>query len=376
MKPSIRIGFPKMYKEVHEVRDFLPSFIEYLSQFGAEIFIEDGYGEGMGYAYEDYEHISSNIHFVGHQEAYRQEIVIVLRCPDDDELQYMQSGSCLISMLHYPTRPQRVQLLAEMGIEAISLDSLKDDSGRRLVGNLRAVAWNGIEVAMQVLQETYPNPGFFSPQRLPIRVLLLGAGGVGSHVLQAAIRYGDDNVRRKMVESGVPGVQVTTVDYDLTNREDVIVPLMKNTDLLVDATQRPDPSLVVIPNTWIGQMPSHGVILDLSVDPYNCNRNTRSLKGVEGIPQGDLDQYIFAPDDPSFDTLPPCVDRTHRRYTVTCYSWPGIHPKDCMEVYGEQLRPVLRNIFEKGGVDKIDSQGLYFERVIGRALLSNWLAGV
>ena len=40
-------------------------------------------------------------------------------------------------MLHYPTRPQRVAYLKSLGIEAISLDSLKDENGRRLIQNLR-----------------------------------------------------------------------------------------------------------------------------------------------------------------------------------------------------------------------------------------------
>jgi alanine dehydrogenase len=66
-------------------------------------------------------------------------------------------------MLHYPTRPQRVELLRSLGLEAISLDSLSDDSGRRLVENLQAVAWNGIEAAFKTLRAIYPQPGFDDP---------------------------------------------------------------------------------------------------------------------------------------------------------------------------------------------------------------------
>ena len=71
----------------------------------------------------------------------------------------MQPGTCLISMLHYPTRPRRVALLKEIGLEAISLDSIKDDVGRRLIENLRAVAWNGVEVAFQSIERALPSAG-------------------------------------------------------------------------------------------------------------------------------------------------------------------------------------------------------------------------
>ena len=77
-------------------------------------------------------------------------------------------------------------LLQTLGLEAVSLDTVRDDTGRRLVENLRSVAWNGIEAAFNVLEKIYPEPGFESPKRQPIRVTLLGAGAVGIQVVQAA----------------------------------------------------------------------------------------------------------------------------------------------------------------------------------------------
>lgn len=372
MTHPLRFGFPLMHKESGEQRDFLPSFVGRLHRLGADVFLEQGYGSGMSFTDLDYSRVAPMARFVSHAEAYQQDIVIVLRCPNDDELSLLQPGSCLISMLHYPTRPQRVALLRTLGVEAISLDSLKDDSGRRLVENLRAVAWNGVEVAMQTMHNLYPSPGFDNPGRPPLRVTLLGAGAVGSHVVQAAIRYGDSALWERMIAANVPGVQVTAVDYDLSGRFDIMRPIFAETDILVDATQRPDPGYPVVPNEWIAYLPEHAIILDLSVDPYIFDTDTFSVKGIEGIPQGDLDQYVFAFDDPAYDVLPECINTQHRRCVVSCYSWPGIHPKECMEVYGRQLRPIMRNILEKGSLKDINPQGRFFERVIGRALLSCW----
>jgi alanine dehydrogenase len=275
-------------------------------------------------------------------------------------------------MVHYPTRPDRVKFLRHLGIEALSLDSIKDDFGRRLVENLRAVAWNGIEVAFEVLQSTYPPPGFGSPNRPPIMVTLLGVGSVGTHVVRAAIRYGDEALHKRMASVGIPGVQVTAIDYDVTPHERIMKDILASTDLLVDATQRPDPSQPVIPNQWVGYLPEHAVLLDLSVDPYNCGSDPPSMKGIEGIPQGTLDQFTFMPNDPAYDNLPDCVSNAHRRHAVSCYSWPGIYPRKCMAVYGRQFQPIFRKIAEKGGVENIDPKGSYFERAISRAMLSRW----
>jgi alanine dehydrogenase len=192
------------------------------------------------------------------------------------------------------------------------------------------------------------------------------------HAVQAANRYGDMKLWQTLASRGVPGVQVTALDYDLTKRQETMKEIIANTDILADATQRPDLSEIVIPNEWIGLMPEHAVLVDLSVDPYNCLLEPPEVKGIEGIPQGNLDQFVFMPDDSMYDRIPECVSTEHRRHVVSCYSWPGIHPKECMRLYGEQLRPIMRTIIDHGGVKNINSHGRYFERAIGRALLSRW----
>ena len=372
MTEAITVGLARMHVEFGERRDFLPSLVADMEKRGANVFLEYGYGSGMGFTEGDYQKVASNVKFVSHEEVYQKQIVLVLRCPDNDDLKLLQPGACLISMLHYPTRPQRVAFLKSLGIEAISLDSLKDETGRRLLENLRAVAWNGLEVGFQILHRTYPPPGLESNERRPIQATILGIGAVGMHAVQAASRYGDMKLWGTLATRGVPGVQVTAIEYDLTNREETMKEILARTDILVDATQRPDSSKIVIPNEWIGLMPEHAVLVDLSVDPYNCYVNPPEVKGIEGMPQGNLDQFVFMPDDSVYDRIPECVSTKHRRHAVSCYSWPGIHPKQCMSLYGEQLRPIMRTIIDRGGVENLNSHGRYFERTIRRALLSRW----
>jgi alanine dehydrogenase len=367
---QLSIGLARMHKEPGERRDFLPNFVSRLDGYGAKIVLEYGYGSSLSLVEDDYKSVASSVTFASRKQVFEQDYVLVLRHPDDDDVRIMRPSACLISMVHYPTRPSRVEFLRSTGIEAISLDSVKDDSGRRLIENLRAVAWNGVEAAFKVLRSTYPDPGFGSPDRPPVHATLMGAGAVGSHVVQAVTRYGDAGHHARMAAAGIPGVQLTVVDYDLTPHREVMRRILSSTDMLIDATQRPDPNLPVIPNDWVGFLPQHAVILDLSVDPYDCTTDIPSVKGVEGIPQGNLDQYIFAPDDPAFDKIPACFPTEHRRHTVSCYSWPGIYPKRCMSVYGRQIRPIMHILIGRGGVGEIDPNGNFFERAIARAMLS------
>jgi alanine dehydrogenase len=372
MPQLLNFGFPKMHKEAGEKRDFCPDFIEGLAKSGAQVVIEHNYGLELGFQETDYMHLYPRVCFSSHSETYQQDYVIVLRYPNEDEICLMKPGSCLISMVHFPTRPGRLANLRLAGIEAISLDSLKDDTGKRLVENLKSVAWNGIKAGISVLSTNYPSPGFHSPKRQPVHVTLLGSGHVAGHVVQAATRYGDERYQEEKIVAGCPGVIVTVVDRDITNHVEIMKNILTQTDLLVDATQRKDVSKPIILNKWISWMPAHSVILDLAVDPYDFSIDPPSVKGIEGIPGGTLDKYIFTPNDPAYRDIPKKIPSRNRRYVISCYSWPGITPKDCMDLYGKQLLPLLQTIIQNNGIHNINMYGTENERAIARAILSNY----
>ncbi len=360
-----------MHKEAGERRDFLPRLVGFLDRVGADgIVLEDGYGEGVGVQADEYLEASPRARFGPYEECFEQDLVVALRCPSEEAIRWMRPGSLLVTMVHYPTRPERVRLLRETGVRAVSLDSVADDEGSRLVENRRAVGWNGVRAAFQELRGLHR--GFDHPGRRPLRVTCLGAGGVGGYAVHAATRYGDPNLRAEMVERDVPGVEVTVIDFDLTWHEEYMLDRLEVTDLLIDATQRADPSVPVVPNEWVAAMPAEAVLLDLSVDPYDLSAQPPKVKGIEGIPEGDLDGFVFYPDDPVYERMDPRIRTTHRRVALSCYSWPGLQPRACMEHYGQQIEPVLRVILEQPFEAWDAETGQYYERAVARAEVSRW----
>jgi alanine dehydrogenase len=357
-----------MHKEAGERRDFLPDLIGAIADLGGAVVIERGIGSGMGYTDADYVRWGPHVTIGTNEEAFAQDVVLALRAPED-RLHLMQRGAVLVSMLHFPTRPRRVARLAELGLEAISLDLLTDDIGYRLVVDGRDVAWNGLEAAFDVLEREWSE--FAEPTRPPIRVTVLGAGAIGKDAVEAATKYG--SLERADRLSYLPGVEVTTLGRNLTGRVGYMKERMAATDVLVDATQRHDPSVPVVPNAWLGYLPEHAVICDLVVDPYLLHESPPTVRGIEGIPQGDLDRWAFAPDDPAWNEVPESVDRSQRRWVVSCYSWPGVHPHACMELYGRQLAPLLRTLLRAGGADGLTPEGEFHERALWRASLRAWI---
>ena len=369
---ALTVGFPRMHKEAAERRDYLPDLVTAVADVGAEVVIEDGLGSGMGLSDQDYTARSPRIRVGTNADAFAQDIVVTLRCPETEELHKIRPGASLVAMLHYSTRPARIEALLAAGIEGVSLDGIVDDTERRLVVNAPAVAWNGVEAAFDLLEVTWPQ--LRSNARGPVQGLVLGIGTIGRHAVEAVSNLGSKARRDAYLAARFPGVVVRAVGRNVTADAATMTDLLATTDVLVDASQRDDPSRPLVPNRWLELMPPHAVVCDLVVDPYLMGAVPPTVRSIEGIPRGNLDQYAFAPEDPSWsDTIPDVIPTEHRRHVVSCYSWPGVRPHPCMELYGGQLASLLRVLVERGGATGLRPDGPLEERALHRAWLRTWL---
>ena len=371
MSHSQRIGFPAIHEEKGEKRAFLPKFIHWLSSQGAEIYLEKGYGAKLGFTFADYQLEDGVIVEVSREEAFQQEIVIVLRSPTIEELSLLRRGAVLISMLHFATRPQRVARLRELGIHAISLDGITTGGGIRLVENMKSVAWNGLEAAFDLLEDHFP--GLNKDNGDPFRVVVMGTGMVGKHAIDAATKFGSRARAASLAGKKHAGVIPMGVGRNITVDPIQMEKLFREADVLVDTTMREDASKPLVPNAWLAWLPAHAVIVDLAVDPYLLDGDPPVVRGIEGIPQGNLDQYIFHPDDPNWTAkIPDVIPSDVRRTSVSCYSWPGIHPKACMKHYEIQLKPLMEVLLDTG-YDRLATARHHFGRALYRGTLDHFL---
>lgn len=372
MSLSHTIGFPNMLVEKGERRVFLPDFIQWIAKQGLEIFLEEGYGKQLNYSLVDYQQGDTKVLTCSRETAFEKDIVMILRSPEIKEYLLLGNNSVFITMFHFPTRPARVSALDENNHKAISLDSIVNDKNIRLVENMKSVAWNGIETAFNVLEKKWPELN--KPNGLSITTLVMGTGMIGKHAVEAATKLGNTRRNNTHINNNGNGALACSMGRNLTNNSVVLKKMFSTTDILVDATQRIDTSKPIIRNEQLCNLPQHAVIVDLSVDPYLLDSKHVVVKGIEGIPQGDLDQYIFAPTDPNWDkTVPKEIISLERRHVVSCYSWPGVYPETCMAHYATQLKPLMK-VLLKRGYDKLSPKGEYFEKALYGGTLKAFLS--
>ena len=361
------IGFPRMHKEINEKRDFLPSFFDMLQKEKVQIFLEEGYGSALGYTKEDYLKKNNTIQFVSNKESYETDIVVVLRSPEFEQIDYMKKGSILLSMLHYPTRATRVEKLKEKGIFAVSMDSIRNDFLERIVVNYEGTSGNGINLAFTELAKNYTN--ICIEERKPIIVSIMGMGRVGLTAARLAGKYGNNKANEEILKEKTRGVLVNMLPRGITDDKEQMIKILRKTDILVDATSRDDATKYIVSNELLGHLKEHSIILDLTSDPYLTDVYPVQVKAVEGIPHGTLDKIVIYPHDDEYSNVPKCLKSLNQRTVVSCNAWPGVNPRGCMDLYGKQLIYIVQNLIGYS-VDDFDLYNNdYFNRAIYRGTI-------
>ncbi len=87
------------------------------------------------------------------REAYGQDITMILKNPELENLELLKDGSTLFTMLHYSTRPAVVELIKRKKLKTFSMDSIVDDQGLRMFVDYFGTAYCGCKAGIDVLKK-------------------------------------------------------------------------------------------------------------------------------------------------------------------------------------------------------------------------------
>lgn len=360
------VGFPMIHNFAGDGRDFIPDLFRFMDRYeNVEFYLEEGYGERLGYSKEDYLEASSKVHFVSFEEAYKQDITMILKNPELENLEMLKDGSVFFTMLHYSTRPTVCELIKRKKLKTFSMDSVVDDQGLRLFVDYFGTAYEGCKIGLEVLKKNFSN--YYSESRAPIKAVIMGAGGVGQGAVKSLEILSDGEFLDK---ESISGILTCVATRTITNNKTAMRKLLSETDLLVDATQRRNQSIQILDNQDVAFLPEHAVIVDLCADRYDFTINPPLRRVIEGTVNGNPSHYIIYPDDPLYNQLPESVNSFNRRVVISCDAWPGMDQQRSAQYYYGLMKNYVGIILTKD-YDQIDlNSDNLFERALYRSTLS------
>lgn len=99
----------------------IPKNVKQLVDFGCEVFVEYGAGEGVGFSDEEY--VKAGAALQTNEELYQnKDLIIKFKGPAMESIPLMKSGCTLFCMAHFSSFPDRAKLLEESKINVVAME--------------------------------------------------------------------------------------------------------------------------------------------------------------------------------------------------------------------------------------------------------------
>ncbi|MBI4336621.1 MAG: alanine dehydrogenase [Chloroflexi bacterium] len=277
------VGLPRETKEQEYRVALTPDKVEMLVHDGHTVLVEAGAGEGSGFTDKDYAAAGARL-TRGHEEVFGQaELVVKVKEPQPQEYELLREGQVLFTYLHLAaTRPVAEAVLRSRAI-GIAYETVELPDGHLpLLAPMSQIAGRlASQAAAHYLQRPVGGSGRLMggvPGVRPARVVVIGAGSVGSNAVRVAAGMGaevlaiDRNVERlRELEESVSG-RVLTVAATTRAISDAVA----DADVLVGAvlvTGARAPRVVT--RAMVEAMRRGSVVVDVAVDQGGCIETTR-----------------------------------------------------------------------------------------------------
>jgi alanine dehydrogenase len=328
----MNIGIPRERRPFEYRVGLSPAGVEILHHQGHTVYVEDKAGIGAGFDNQEYEKAGAQIAYSVEEVFGRSELVLKVARPMDEELEWLQTGSTLIGLLHLTsTRRNKIDILLQKKITALAYEQIRlpDDSLPVLrpfsqIGGLMAA-----QTAARLLQNSEGGKGILMggvPGVPPAEAVILGAGVVGTYAAQAFIGLGahvtviDQNVQalQRIVDRFPCILTMISTKRNLERAAayaDVLVGAV-----LVAGQRAP----VLVTREMVRAMKPRSVIIDVSIDEGGCIETSR----------------------PTTHDHPTFVDEGVLHYCVP--NMPGVVARTATHAFENAAMPYILEVANKG----------------------------
>ncbi len=325
------IGLPKEVKDNENRVGLTPSTVKALTERGHQVLVQQG--AGVGSSISDIEYQAAGARLVATaDDAWAAQLVIKVKEPIASEYQYLRPDLLLFTYLHLASNEALTEELLTNGTIGIAYETVQTADGRLpLLTPMSEVAGRmATQIGAVYLQRSHGGRGVLMggvPGVAPAKVVILGAGIVGSNAAQVAVGMGAqvtvldvNSDRLKYLDELYRGQLQTRYSDSHTLEEHVY-----QADLIIGAVLlvgRRAPWL--IRREMLSKMLPGAVIVDVAVDQGGCVETTR----------------------PTTHSEPTYVVDGVVHYCVA--NMPGAVPRTSTFALNNQTRPYILQLAEHG----------------------------
>ena len=193
----MKIGVPKEIKN-HEYRVGLtPGSVREMCRHGHSVMIQTNAGKGIGANDQDYINAGATIAETAAQIFSEADMIIKVKEPQAVERAMLREDQILFTYLHLAPDPEQTKDLVDSGAVCIAYETVTSSTGGLpLLAPMSKVAGRlAVQAGAHCLEE--PNGGLGKllggvPGVEPAKVVIIGAGVVGTHAAHIAVGMGAD----------------------------------------------------------------------------------------------------------------------------------------------------------------------------------------
>ncbi len=270
------IGVPKEIK-IEEFRVGITPFgVQDLRHDGHVVLVEAGAGTGSGFS--DQEYLQAGAEIVGKKNLFeRADLIVKVKEPVRAEYDLLQNDQAIFTYLHLAPNRELTEVLLRKKVTGIAYETLTKDQALPLLAPMSEIAGRMAPLmGAYYLQKFKGGSGILATGASgvkPAKVVILGAGVVGTNAARVASNLGMETVimnkgterLQKIDEMFMGRVETLPVTVQTIAEE------IKGADIIIGAVLVPGGRTpILITRKMLGMMKKGSVIVDVSVDQGGC----------------------------------------------------------------------------------------------------------
>ena len=276
------IGVPKECKDGEFRVGMTPAGVKALVQRGHQVRVERDAGSRIGFSNAAFEAAGATI-AASAEEIYQADLIVKVKELQPTEFAFLKAGQLIFAYLHVAPAPELARAMLAKKVIGIAYETVHDAQGRLpLLAPMSMIAGRlAISIGAWGLQLNNGGKGTLlssAPGLPPGRVVVLGAGNVGSNATDVAVKLGTDvtvldiDVAKLNKLKNIYGEQIKIADVTSVN----LAREIRQTDLIVGAILTPGKlAPKILTREMLRAAEPGSVLVDVCIDQGGLSETSR-----------------------------------------------------------------------------------------------------